>query len=1172
MDLVSFNRFVLEAMNALHRDVEAEFPTLEYQVKQFLVKPEVFNKAQLQVLTALYRRLVSKRRLSHQRASLEHKKSCFAIVTPVRNSVLFIDQAIESVVNQLGQHDVYYHVQDGGSNDGTIERLKYWQDEIHENNLNLRFSWDSCRDGGMYDAINRGFDAISCRCPNIPSDEIISTWINADDLLATNALQTVSTFFNAHPQFDWVTGISSIIEENGASVALFDVPKAFSRDLLRLGFYDGTKGPYVQQEGTFWRLSLWQLVNGADPGLQFAGDWDLWRRFAEFSPLVKVDSVLGYHRRHAGQLTADHKRYSEEIASVETKASHVMNPDITGVRAYFDLSKSSWNVVNMPAAVKDNVDEFKTHIHNASTMAVSSELKDLATVQPNGKPWPRISVVTPSFNQGKYIEETIRSVIAQGYPWVEHIIVDGGSSDETTEVINRYRSHLAHVISEPDDGQSDAINKGFSLATGEIFCWLNSDDQFAPNALWNVAMAFVASDADMVAGICEIYEDGELQNRHLTSCSNGPLPLHDLLDLERGWNGGQFFYQPEVFFTRKLWERAGSHVRTDCYYSMDYELWCRFAIQDATLRVISAPIARFRTHADQKTADPRKFKEELKTVRAEFIRRHGIDVKESNRPPVNWNRSLTVALVNDNGFKYGAGIAQQRIAASFDLAGHEVEVIELKKDWVEDGKVKIADLRNTVSSIRPDLIIFGNIHSAVRESAAVVEALCDIAPSFWITHDFWIFTGRCAYMSGCEKFLHGCDSSCPTPNEYPQLEPSKIALAWKNKRDLMLRKDAPMILANSTWAKETAQLALDAISNDKKPRIAQIQLGAPIEQFESKERLGARREFNIPEGEFVIAYNVSSLKDPRKGARFLVDALNQINLPNISIILIGEPDDDFSVQTAKTIPLGYVTDPSLLSAAMAAADVYVGPSTEETFGQVYIEAALCGTPSIGFDNSGVRDAIIEGVTGTKVPMTVSALRAAIVQSYMNRARTASMGALAKRYAESNFTLESMYRSFFRVFDELGLIDRWGLAHKVSFQKKVSKFIPLAKCWRPRVGISPLEGPYENLDITEAFHWCHGEEIQLAVKTPKPGDHEIVLNCANPLFDSLKIQVSFNADELESIELNKGTVLQRVRIPIRSVSREWGTLRLRPNKIKASSETEKRQLSFMLANVSVESNV
>src|SRR5262249_2388603 len=149
------------------------------------------------------------------------------------------------------------------------------------------------------------------------------------------------------------------------------------------------------------------------------------------------------------------------------------------------------------------------------------------------------------YNQGRYLEETILSVLHQGYPHVEHIVIDGGSTDSTAEVLERYRSHLAYAVSEKDRGQSHALNKGFSRATGDILTWLNSDDMLAPGALAAVALAFHTSGADLVAGICKLQREGSIIDQHLTSAPNGPSLLADMLDLDHGWNSGEFFYQPE---------------------------------------------------------------------------------------------------------------------------------------------------------------------------------------------------------------------------------------------------------------------------------------------------------------------------------------------------------------------------------------------------------------------------------------------------------------------------------------------------------------------------------------------------------------------------------------------------------------------------------------------------
>ncbi|MBD2743557.1 glycosyltransferase family 2 protein [Coleofasciculus sp. FACHB-1120] len=243
---------------------------------------------------------------------------------------------------------------------------------------------------------------------------------------------------------------------------------------------------------------------------------------------------------------------------------------------------------------------------------------------PSGKPWPKISVVTVSLNQGAYLEETLRSVLLQGYPNLEYIVIDGGSSDNTPTILERYRCELAYCVSEPDRGQSHALNKGFSHATGNILAWLNSDDRYLPGTLFRVAMAFDTYTTDLVAGGC-LLTLGNNQRPFKTHHNVMPvgkvvsLPLERLLDIDGSWQKADFFYQPEVFFTREIWERSGAQVDESLFYSMDYELWVRMAYHGANIVHIPDSLSLFRRHEQQKTyGDNLPFIDELKEFNAKF--------------------------------------------------------------------------------------------------------------------------------------------------------------------------------------------------------------------------------------------------------------------------------------------------------------------------------------------------------------------------------------------------------------------------------------------------------------------------------------------------------------------------------------------------------------------------
>jgi GT2 family glycosyltransferase len=251
---------------------------------------------------------------------------------------------------------------------------------------------------------------------------------------------------------------------------------------------------------------------------------------------------------------------------------------------------------------------------------------------PSGNPWPKISIVTPSFNQGKFITHTFESVLGQNYPDIEYLVLDGGSKDETRAILDRYRPRLSYSCSQKDNGQADAINKGFARATGDILAWLNSDDQYASDALMQVAAAFDRyPDADIVVGGCGLLQDGGSVPSRIHHCALPvgevmPLPLPQLLDLDNCWLKGHFFYQPEVFWRRRIWEAAGAHVVDDLHYCFDYDLWVRMAQAGAKIVHIPELLALYRVHPEQKTfGDNLPYLPELKLVKSRrdpSVRRH----------------------------------------------------------------------------------------------------------------------------------------------------------------------------------------------------------------------------------------------------------------------------------------------------------------------------------------------------------------------------------------------------------------------------------------------------------------------------------------------------------------------------------------------------------------------
>ncbi len=228
--------------------------------------------------------------------------------------------------------------------------------------------------------------------------------------------------------------------------------------------------------------------------------------------------------------------------------------------------------------------------------------------------FPKISIVTPSFNQGRFIEKTILSVIEQDYPNLEYIIIDGGSTDESVEIIKKYEKHLAYWVSEPDRGQSHAINKGFERATGEICGWLNSDDYYNAAIFESIVDFFITNpDKNIVMGDCNLVrEDGELFD-----CVINDERGFD--ELRRYWVEKSIPTQPAIFFRGKLLEEYG-YLDESLNYAMDYDLWLRFGPKNRFYH-LPIVIANYRFHSEAKGGDYdlAKFEPEWKAVFSRYL-------------------------------------------------------------------------------------------------------------------------------------------------------------------------------------------------------------------------------------------------------------------------------------------------------------------------------------------------------------------------------------------------------------------------------------------------------------------------------------------------------------------------------------------------------------------------
>jgi glycosyltransferase involved in cell wall biosynthesis len=267
---------------------------------------------------------------------------------------------------------------------------------------------------------------------------------------------------------------------------------------------------------------------------------------------------LGEHIRHYDQ---EIRRYAEHI------------------RLYDETVRS----------LRQAIDTYEGQAHERE-VRIREQQADIRRLDATARHAPLVSIVTPTFNAARFVERCILSVREQDYPKVEHIIVDGGSTDGTLDVCARYPHLVVH--SAPDRGQSDALNRGFAMARGEILAWLCADDEYLPGALSN-AVDSVLEGNDLVVGNCQFID---AEGRRITAHPVNARRLIDHRTVLRFWR--VTLPQPATFWRRRLWERCGP-LREDLHFTMDFDLWLRMT-RVAAVERLGVDLAAYRIHPDAK--------------------------------------------------------------------------------------------------------------------------------------------------------------------------------------------------------------------------------------------------------------------------------------------------------------------------------------------------------------------------------------------------------------------------------------------------------------------------------------------------------------------------------------------------------------------------------------------
>ncbi|QWV93647.1 glycosyltransferase [Geomonas oryzisoli] len=465
------------------------------------------------------------------------------IITPSLNQVTYLEQCIDSILSQ-NYPDLEYIIMDGGSTDGSVEIIRKYEKYLAY--------WQSAPDGGHYQALNAGFKR--CTKP-------VMGWLNADDMLHKGGLTVIGDVFDKLPHVDFLTGRRVGFDGEGKLHPFEYMTQTWCHDQLIDEELIRRYSLMVMQEGTYWRRSLWDRAGARlDLGLKLAADYELWVRMSRLAPLYSVDALTGGFRMYSMEQRCNKHRdeYLAECKSVIERELQLGLPPAPHRSIPPPLLRYPLQKFASPAVI----------------------------VTP---PAPRLSIVTPSYNQGDYLEECLDSVLSQGYPNLEYIVMDGGSTDGSADIIKKYEKHLSYWQSRPDGGHYRAVNEGFERATGEVMAWINSDDKYHPGALHLVGDAFRGCpEVEWLTGSPTLWDN----EGYAAGFSSEP-PAWCREKYLRGEVNAPFIQQESTFWRRALWDKAGG-LDPEFALAGDLDLWARF-FRYARLHTLHAPLGGFRS-------------------------------------------------------------------------------------------------------------------------------------------------------------------------------------------------------------------------------------------------------------------------------------------------------------------------------------------------------------------------------------------------------------------------------------------------------------------------------------------------------------------------------------------------------------------------------------------------
>lgn len=338
-------------------------------------------------------------------------------------------------------------------------------------------------------------------------------------------------------------------------------------------------------------------------------------------------------------------------------------------------------------------------------------------------------------------------------------------------------------------------------------------------------------------------------------------------------------------------------------------------------------------------------------------------------------------------------------------------------------------VEKALREFQPDVINIHNLH-ATGCGLEILAAIPENIPVIWTLHDMWSFTGRCAYNYDCDKFNKGCDSLCPTPANYPALDPGKIERAWNVKRAFIGRSATTLAVAPSKWLEKGAEIGIWG-----KGRVFHIPYGIDLNTYRPHSRAAAREMLGIGKDEFVMLAAATNFNEQRKGGALLRDMAEQLPIAG-KLIAMGNSDMVGRLGELDFSSTGFLSDEISRILHYCAADILVHPALVDNLPNVVVEALACGLPVVALPIGGLPDMVVDGVTGWLAKeSTANSLCAAICRAYSDKGVWEDYRVRSRQHAEENYDLSLQGG---RYNDLCALVVKHPIA--ADFQCSLSRFV------------------------------------------------------------------------------------------------------------------------------------